>query len=70
GEGNQVNERLVLVDPRDEAYARAHRNTVFNRSAVTEPGDVNKDSLVNPTDEIYIRTHGTTPFNCLRMIAR
>lgn len=60
----------ILVSVSDELAIRSHPSTALNRSAVSDPYDVNKDSLVNAQDQLYTRANTILLPFCVKVITR
>ncbi|KKL69631.1 hypothetical protein LCGC14_2112970, partial [marine sediment metagenome] len=58
----------TIVNATDEIAARNFQHGPFNRAAIDDPYDYNRDRLVNGTDQIIARNNQTNPLTMLRLI--
>jgi hypothetical protein len=60
----------ILTDSADELAIKAHPTTSLNRSLVTDPYDITKNSTADATDQLYVRANKTSSLNCVKSITK
>ena len=58
----------AVVDASDRLRVRSDPHTFFNPASITDPCDLNRDTLVNAADRLIARSNATDHFTALRLI--